>query len=130
MSAVAGTAAAAGVIAVPVGAHLIKKRTAAFRRVVKDIVTEVTGELRSEVMARIDESDHKTKRSVDELKASVEAIKEKAHETDLKMAVQFGGNGGGIRQAINEQSQAVNEQGLAIAQLTGRFDQHLQEVSK
>jgi hypothetical protein len=58
--------------------------------------------------------------------AAVQAIAEVRTEQSavaLNLATQFGGNGGGMRQAINELSHAV-------AQQQGAFEQHLREGGK
>lgn len=54
-----------------------------------------------------------------DVKASVVRLEARTAETDRKLAVQFGGNGGGMRQAINEHGERLSYLAGRIDQLTG-----------
>lgn len=104
-------------------ARRVVERDTALRATIRAEFVAQAEQIKADTIARIDESDHATRVQIAEVKASVAKLAERAEKADLNMAVQFGGNGGGIRQAINEHGQQ-------IANLVGRFDQHLTEVSK
>lgn len=103
----------------------IAERTAArdreVRRQIADEIRTASDDIKSDTRTQIAASDLRTKEQVDEIKATVREVHDKVAANELKMATQFGGNGGGIRQAINEQ-------GLALATLAGQFQQHVSEA--
>lgn len=86
--------------------RLIRDETAA---IVKTAVDVAVRDLSGEMNARFDASDkHK------------EELAAKQDEMAMSLATQFGGNGNGLRQAVNDLSRDV-------ARLEGRFDQHAKE---
>jgi hypothetical protein len=99
------------------------KRQEVIKAGIEVIVTAAVADVKKDMIARVDESDKATKEQISEVKDDIKAVQKKATETDLNLARQFGGNGGGIRQAQNEMS-------TAIANLAGRFDQHLTETNR
>lgn len=103
-------------------------RDAELKRTVREAITGATEQIKVDTIARIDASDERVDRRLTEIKGSVEKLRERAEQTDIRMAVQFGGNGGGIREAINKQADALTEHGERIARVAGQFEQHLKEV--
>jgi hypothetical protein len=99
------------------------RRQEAIKHGIEEIVTAAVADVKTDMIERVDKSDEATKEQIGEVKADIKAVQKKATETDLNLARQFGGNGGGIRQAQNEMS-------TAIANLAGRFDQHLTETNR
>lgn len=79
--------------------------------------------IKADTIQRIDDSDSRTAQAVGDLTASVRELHDKVSASELALAVQFGGNGGGMREAINKQ-------GAAIARVEGRFEQHLAEAGR
>lgn len=57
------------------------------------------------------------------VREGIEKLREHAEATDLQLAIQFGGNGGGMREAINKQAGD-------LANLAGKFEQHMVEASR
>lgn len=108
----AAVAAAVSAIYFPWSSRREARRTAALAATVQSAVAEI----KVDMIARVDKSDRKTKRQLAELRANGAA-------TDMQLATQFGGNGGGMREAINKQ-------GEALAALAGRFDQHVTEAGE
>ena len=82
------------------------------RRQANEVVAPAIAELKTTIEARFDKNDAATKTAAD-----------KAASLELELARQFGGNSGGMRQAINETRQD-------IAVLKGAFDQHIKEANK
>lgn len=103
-------------------ARVVERDTALRATISAEFVAQ-SEQIKADMIARIDQSDRATSVQVAEVKASVSEIAEKARAVELQMATQFGGNGGGIRQAINEHGQQ-------LAALVGRFEQHLAEVTR
>lgn len=87
---------------------------------VQRIVTTAVADVKVDMIARVDQSDTATAEKLAEVKAKLETVDIRAQRTEISLATQFGGNGGGIRQAINEL-------GTTVANLDGRFRQHLLE---
>lgn len=85
-----------------------------------DLVTQ-TSAIKTDMIARVDESDRRIDQRLSAVAESVEKLRTKAEATDLRFAREFGGNGNGIRQTVNETAQH-------IANLAGRFEQHLAET--
>ena len=108
----------------------VVERDTELKRTISEAIKASTEQVKLDMIERIDKSDATTNQKFNELRTSVETLRSRAEATDLKMAVQFGGNGGGIREAINkltDVSQAHTEQ---IARVAGKFDQHLVEQGK
>lgn len=101
----------------------VAERDIALRATIAGEFARQTEQVKTDMLARIDQSDLATSAQVAEVKESVLVLAERQRLSDLAMATQFGGNGGGIRQAINEHGQQ-------LAALVGRFEQHLAEVSR
>lgn len=89
------------------------------KRFIKDEASALVGtalevavnDLKSQMNDRFDQSDkHK------------QEIAAKQDEMSLSLATQFGGNGNGLRQAVNDLT-------ASVARLEGRFDQHTLEGS-
>lgn len=85
------------------------ERDAALKAAITAGIIEQTEQIKRDTIARIDESDEVTRTRLD-------SIEQRTADMDRKLAVQFGGNGGGMRQAINEH-------GERLSYLAGRIDQ-------
>jgi len=103
-----------------IGAFVGKVVSRSFKSTATEAVAVALKEVTDALTSRIDASDVKT----DELRKSVDGKLDKIRETvqaqALEQARQFGGNGGGMRQALNEHGQS-------IANLAGQFEQHLRQ---
>lgn len=77
-------------------AFLLKFTGNAFRRIVAEIVSEVLSGFKADVERRFDANDEKTSEAAS-----------KAASLELELTKQFGGNGNGIRQAVNELTKDV-----------------------
>lgn len=99
-------------------ARRVVERDTALRETIRGEFVSQSEQIKADMIARIDESDRATTAQIVEVKASVADLAERARVSELNMATQFGGNGGGLRQAIDEH-------GRQIANLTGRFDQYV-----
>jgi hypothetical protein len=126
----AGTIAAFGAVAggtaaiyFPISTRREARRESAIKAGIQAIVTEAVGVVKDDMIKRVDESDVATGKQVLELKAEIKDVKDQATATDMKLATQFGGNGGGIRQVINEQAKD-------LVAIKARFDQHLDEQKR
>ena len=82
------------------------------RRVAVEAVKEEVKTLADTVEKRFDKNDRATQAAAD-----------KASSLELRLEREFGGNSGGMRQAINEVRQD-------LAHFHGAFDQHLMEGNK
>lgn len=82
-------------------------------RSMQAIAKHEMAEATAKITKRIDDSDDLTAKQLAEIKATAETDR-------LEMARQFGGNGGGMREAINGLSSQMQH-------LAGRFEQHLAE---
>ena len=58
----------------------------------------------------------------DVVELKIQPIVDSVDRIEISLATQFGGNGGGMRQAINEL-------GLEVAELRGQFKQHVKEAA-
>ena len=105
--AVAGILASAGFVITPVLNRRAAVREAGLKAGVKEIVTEA-----------IAVSDLKTAAQISEVKVQIAAVQAQANKTDLSLATQFGGNGGGLRQELDSL-------GRTVANLAGRFEQYV-----
>lgn len=63
----------------------------------------------------------------DSVRRATQPLQDQIQAIDLKLAAEFGGNSGGMRQAINEQNGTLTKYGEEIARLSGRFEQHMLE---
>jgi hypothetical protein len=115
MSLIVDVCVSAGSATAVVSAVLVAVRSS-IRRHAKDMATEVVAPALEDLKKTIE--DRFDKNDVDSRQAA-----EKAAHLELELARQFGGNSGGMRQAINE---ARND----IATLTGAFNQHITETNK
>jgi hypothetical protein len=68
----------------------------AARRIIAEIVTDVFAGFKADINERFDGNDEKTKQAA-----------EKAGSLELELTRQFGGNGNGIRQAVNKLTEDV-----------------------
>lgn len=83
------------------------RQQAALEASVKAIVNEA-----------VSASDLRTAAQIADVKVAVADVKAQANKTDLSLATQFGGNGGGLRQELNSVS-------ATVANLAGRFEQYV-----
>jgi hypothetical protein len=67
------------------------------RRIIAEIVTDVLSGFKTEIDKRFDVNDENTEKAAEK----AEQAAERAAALDLELARQFGGNGGGLREAIN-----------------------------
>lgn len=104
MSAVLG---AGGVFATPVMNRRAAAREAGLKAGLREIVVEA-----------VTASDERTKEHIGEVKELVAAVQTQANATDIALATQFGGNGGGIRQELNTLRDSLST-------LAGRFEGYL-----
>jgi methyl-accepting chemotaxis protein len=103
-----------------IGAFVSKLISRSFKDTATETVAAALKIATEALTERIDASDTKTdelRKSVDE---KLDKIKETVQAQAVEQARQFGGNGGGMRQALNEH-------GAAIANLAGQFEQHLRQ---
>ena len=119
----AAMAGAGAAIWWPLSAKREKRREAVIKLGIQEIVTSAVAEVKVDMLARVDKSDLATEKRFDGVKADLKDLTEKVHVIEVANATQYGGNGGGMRQAINEQGQN-------IAELAGQFKQHIIEVGK
>lgn len=68
---------------------------------------------------RFDANDQATKDAVE----AIQEVRTEQQDVKLNLATQFGGNGGGIRQAINELS-------VQVGTVRGAFEQHVRETKE
>lgn len=108
-------------------ARMVVVRDAELKRAISTAITTNTEQAKLDMLARIDKSDERVAVDLAEIKANVEALRARAEQADLKMAVQFGGNGGGIREAVNKVAALAERHSEQIAALGGQFGQHLVE---
>lgn len=101
----------------------VVRSDADLRTTIESIFDKARDQIQQETLARIDKSDELTAAAISKLEESVKVLHDNAAAAELEMARQFGGNGGGIREAIN----TINSN---VSNLTGRFDQHLSEVAR
>jgi hypothetical protein len=105
----AGSAAA--VVAV-IGGFIGRQAVHGMKRAAVEVVKEEVKTLTETVEKRFDKNDKATQAAAD-----------KASSLELHLAREFGGNSGGMRQAINEMR-------TDLAHFHGAFDQHLMEGNK
>jgi membrane-associated HD superfamily phosphohydrolase len=96
-----------------------KAATAAAQETAKAAAEALTAATAT-ITDRIEASDVETKKQIDELRR-------RSEEDRLEMAKQFGGNGGGMREAINKVAGSIVPVVAKVENLTGRFEQHLAE---
>lgn len=89
----------------------------------QSVVTAAVAAVKEDMIKRVDESDRATAEKLNVVATSVTVVAERQRVAELNLATQFGGNGGGIRQAINEQS-------AALGHLAGVVEQHIREGDK
>lgn len=75
---------------------------------------ELKRTIQAAITTAIDKSDALTAEQVGDLQKEIAAVRATGDETKLTIATQFGGNGGGIRQAIDTH-------GRAIARIEGKL---------
>ena len=69
------------------------------------------------ITKRFDDNDKTTENAV----AAIEAVRAEQRDVAVNLATQFGGNGNGMRQAINDLS-------IQVGTVKGAFEQHIQET--
>jgi hypothetical protein len=108
-------------------ARMVVERDTELKRAISSAIATNAEQSKADMLARIDKSDERALADLAEIKMSVEALRARAEQTDLKMAVQFGGNSGGIREAVNKVAVLAEKHSEQIAALDGKFGQHLIE---
>lgn len=110
-------AAAGGAVTAATGVGLILRGSV--RRSATDVVAPAIKALEDKLDKRFDKNDEATKE-----------VAKKTNDLELRLAREFGGNSGGIRQAVNEVKGDVSDMVKDIATLQGKFAQHIQEANK
>jgi hypothetical protein len=99
-----------------IGRHLARRVALTAKGVTADAITESTTTL----LERMDTSDAA-------LATQLSELQRRAEDDRLEMARQFGGNGNGMRQAIDGVSNLVSQTAERISNLEGKFAQHIAE---
>jgi nitrogen-specific signal transduction histidine kinase len=95
---------------------------------IHDSVDRAMSGFRNDVIARIEQSDHKSDEGRRILSSKIEELQARAEQTDRKVTevkLQFGPNGGGLRQRADETHAAVTRLEAAQSGLVARFEDHL-----
>lgn len=100
--------------------HAQGARQAVMSKAAKDAVTEGLTEFRAEVNRRFDANDRTSKQAADEARRTNDRV--------LRLeTVQFGGNGGGLREQANKTDGKVDRVIEGLGELRGAFDEHVRK---